>query len=272
MPLYIGLMSGTSLDGIDAALVRCGEGRPEWLGATGAAFPATLREDLLALCLARDTSFGELARLETAFCERQAEAVNRLLTETDTSPSDIAAIGSHGQTIEHAPDATPPHTYQLDNPSLLAELTGCAVVGDFRRRDMAAGGQAAPLAPAFHAALFTSPEHTRLILNLGGIANLTRIPPSDDSAPVLGFDTGPANMLMDAWCQRHLGHAYDADGAWAASGRVDEALLARLLDDPYFRRSPPKSTGRERFHLDWLATHLTGNEAPPETSRRRSPS
>ncbi|MCK0752385.1 anhydro-N-acetylmuramic acid kinase [Chromohalobacter japonicus] len=262
MPLYIGLMSGTSLDGIDAALVRCGEGRPEWLGATGAAFPATLREDLLALCLARDTSFGELARLETAFCERQAEAVNRLLTETDTSPSDIAAIGSHGQTIEHAPDATPPHTYQLDNPSLLAELTGCAVVGDFRRRDMAAGGQAAPLAPAFHAALFTSPEHTRLILNLGGIANLTRIPPSDDSAPVLGFDTGPANMLMDAWCQRHLGHAYDADGAWAASGRVDEALLARLLDDPYFRRSPPKSTGRERFHLDWLATHLTGNEAP----------
>ena len=262
MPLYIGLMSGTSLDGIDAALVRCGEDRPEWLGATGLPFSAALHDDLLALCLAREVSFAELARLETAFCERQAEAVNRLLLETGTPREAITAIGSHGQTIEHAPNATPAHTYQLDNPSLLAELTGCAVVGDLRRRDLAAGGQAAPLAPAFHAALFTASEAYRLVLNLGGIANLTRLPPSGQDAPVVGFDTGPANMLMDAWSQRHLGRPYDADGAWAASGRVDDALLARLLDDDYFSRLPPKSTGREHFHLDWLTSRLSGQESP----------
>lgn len=267
MPLFIGLMSGTSLDGIDAALVRCGEGAPELLGALGVTMPEALRRRLLALCQARSVAFSELAAAETAFCHLQAEAVARLLDTHSLSPSEIAAIGSHGQTIEHAPYGfapgdEPPYTCQLDNPSLLAELCGIAVVADFRRRDLAAGGQAAPLAPAFHAALFADDDEWRLVLNLGGFANLTLLPPTGIEAPIVGFDTGPANALLDDWHARHQAGRYDADGAWAAGGEIDEALLARLLDEDFFRRPPPKSTGRELFHHDWLKRRLTGREAP----------
>lgn len=267
MPLFIGLMSGTSLDGIDAALVRCGEGAPELLGALGVAMPEELRQRLLTLCQARSVAFSELAAAETAFCRLQAEAVARLLDTHALSPSEIAAIGSHGQTIEHAPYGfapgdEPPYTYQLDNPSLLAELCGINVVADFRRRDLAAGGQAAPLAPAFHAALFTDDDEWRLVLNLGGFANLTLLPPASVEAPVVGFDTGPANALLDDWYARHQTGRYDDDGAWAAGGRVDEALLARLLDEEFFKLSPPKSTGRELFHHEWLRARLQGSEAP----------
>ncbi|MCP1366316.1 anhydro-N-acetylmuramic acid kinase, partial [Halomonas sp. BBD48] len=269
MPLFVGLMSGTSLDGIDAALVRCGEGPAALIDAVGLAMPETLREQLLALCHGQTVSFAELAQAEAAFCRLQAKAVAQLLIKSGTRPEDIAALGSHGQTIEHAPygyaeDPATAFTWQLDNPSLLAELTGCRVVADFRRRDLAAGGQAAPLAPAFHAALFSDPQEWRLILNLGGFANLTLLPPDSVDASVIGFDTGPANALLDAWHARHRPGNYDADGAWAASGRVDNALLARLLDEPFFRRPPPKSTGREVFHLDWLESHLTGREAPED--------
>ncbi|GHB04319.1 anhydro-N-acetylmuramic acid kinase [Modicisalibacter luteus] len=268
MPLFIGLMSGTSLDGIDAALVRCGEGPVTLIDAIGLTMPEALRERLLSLCLGQTLSFAELARAEAAFCQLQAKAVAHLLVKSGTRPEAIAAIGSHGQTIEHAPyghdsDNATAFTWQLDNPSLLAELTGCRVVADFRRRDLAAGGQAAPLAPAFHAALFSDPHEWRLVLNLGGFANLTLLPP-DANAPVIGFDTGPANALLDAWHARHRTGHYDADGAWAASGRVDAALLDRLLDEPFFHRPPPKSTGREVFHLDWLAGHLKGHEAPED--------
>lgn len=269
MPLFVGLMSGTSLDGVDAALVRCGEGAPQLLEAVGVSMPEELRQRLLALCQARNVSFSELAAAETAFCRLQAEAVAKLLDKSDTPREAITAIGSHGQTIEHAPygfqpGGEPAYTCQLDNPSLLAELCGIDVVADFRRRDLAAGGQAAPLAPAFHAALFAAPGEWRLVLNLGGFANLTLLPPVSLDAPVIGFDTGPANALLDDWHASHHTGRYDANGRWAASGQVDQTLLARLLDDDFFRRLPPKSTGRERFHRDWLETRLSGDEAPQD--------
>lgn len=262
MPLFVGLMSGTSLDGIDAALVRCGEGRPELLDALGVSMPESLRQRLLMLCQAEAVRFADLAGAEQAFCRLQAEAVEQLLERNRLDASAVAAIGSHGQTIEHAPHGEAPYTCQLDNPSLLAELTGCTVIGDFRRRDLAAGGQAAPLAPAFHAALFSDDNEWRAVLNLGGFANLTLLPPASRAMPVIGFDTGPANTLLDAWYARHHddGH-YDAAGRWAAGGTVDAALLERLLADPFFARRPPKSTGREYFHLTWLEAHLSGREA-----------
>ncbi|WP_027965843.1 anhydro-N-acetylmuramic acid kinase [Halomonas halocynthiae] len=264
MSLFIGLMSGTSLDAVDAALVRVHiDHPPELIASHGEAMPDELRAALYQLCHANQVSFAELARAEDAFCRLQATAVQKLLKKAQITANEIRAIGSHGQTIEHAPggyDGGPAYTWQLDNPSLLAELTGCCVVGDFRRRDLAANGQAAPLAPAFHTALFRHPEQWRLVLNLGGFANLTVLPPASDSRQPLGFDTGPANALMDAWIERHLGEAYDKDGSWAASGQVDEALLSRCLADPFFSQPPPRSTGREYFHLDWLNGHLRGDE------------
>ncbi|RKQ95824.1 anhydro-N-acetylmuramic acid kinase [Kushneria sinocarnis] len=261
MPLMIGLMSGTSLDGIDTALVRCDhDQRPRLLAARVQPMPAALRQALWALCHADSVTFARLAELETRFCRLQAEAVTALLAQTGTSAADIDAIGSHGQTIEHRPDGDFPWTCQLDNPSLLAELTGCPVVGDFRRRDLAAGGQGAPLAPAFHAALFRDPEEWRVLLNLGGFANVSLLPPQHSSQPIIGFDTGPANALLDGWYARHHPGTFDRDGSWAASGRVDSALLARLLADPFFQRAPPRSTGREHFHQHWLEQHLAGDE------------
>ncbi|WP_110643004.1 anhydro-N-acetylmuramic acid kinase [Salinicola sp. CPA57] len=264
MALFVGLMSGTSLDGIDAALVEIADEaakRPRLIDALCLPLGIELRKALLELTQASQVSFAALGATESAFCDHQAEAVRQLLCRHDLPPEAIAAIGSHGQTIEHAPYADAPFTYQLDNPSRLAELTGCQVVADFRRRDMAAGGQAAPLAPIFHQALFTDTTRTRLILNLGGIANLTRLGPIGSSLPVIGFDTGPANLLIDAWHVRHRQGPIDEDGRWAASGRIDEALLERLLEEPYFDLTPPKSTGREQFHLGWVENRLRGNEA-----------
>ncbi|WP_346300334.1 anhydro-N-acetylmuramic acid kinase, partial [Halomonas sp. BM-2019] len=271
MPLYIGLMSGTSLDGIDAALVEIDDatnsGRPRLLATHAEPMPAPLHERLWTLCHAERVSFAELAAAEDAFCRLQAAAVAALLSSSGTRREAVAAVGSHGQTIEHAPlghAGGPAYTLQLDNPSLLAELSRLTVVGDFRRRDLAAGGQAAPLAPAFHQALFRAPGEWRLVLNLGGFANLTLLPPAEDLRAPLGFDSGPANALLDAWHARHRAGGFDMDGAWAASGRVDEALLAELLAEPFFHLPPPRSTGRELFHLDWLVTHLTGEEHPED--------
>ncbi|WP_110717764.1 anhydro-N-acetylmuramic acid kinase [Salinicola acroporae] len=264
MTLFVGLMSGTSLDGIDAALVEIVDDvarRPRLIDALCLPMSAELKAALLELTQASQVSFAMLGATESAFCDHQAEAVRQLLQRHDLEPSAITAIGSHGQTIEHAPYAETPFTYQLDNPSRLAELTGCQVVADFRRRDMAAGGQAAPLAPIFHQALFSDPVRTRLILNLGGIANLTRLPPKPSSLPVIGFDTGPANLLLDAWHTRHRNGPIDEAGSWAASGSIDQSLLDRLFEEPYFAAPPPKSTGREQFHLAWLEARLRGNEA-----------
>ena len=264
--LYIGLMSGTSLDGVDAALVEIAPNAPPRLLATHAeAMPPALREMLLALCHAESVRFAELAAAEHAFCHLQARAVAALLVQQGLGADAISAVGSHGQTVEHAPNGHqggPAYTLQLDNPSLLAELTGCRVVADFRRRDLAAGGQAAPLAPAFHRALFHSDEEERVILNLGGFANITWL--SKEGTAPLGFDTGPANVLLDAWCQRHGHGIFDENGAWAASGKIDNALLKRLLSDAFFHQPPPRSTGRELFHLPWLQSHLIGTEAPAD--------
>lgn len=265
--LYVGLMSGTSLDGIDAALVDIdARGRPTLLGHHAEPMPSELRQRLWALCHASSAGFDELAAAEDAFCALQAKAVAALLANEGIDTAEIVALGSHGQTIEHAPNGhaatpdAPAYTLQLDNPSLLAELTGCTVVADFRRRDLAAGGQAAPLAPAFHHALFADDQRHRLILNLGGFANVTSLPPS--GGEVIGFDSGPANALLDGWYARHHDGHFDAEGAWAAQGRIDYALLRRMLDDAFFHQPPPRSTGREHFHLDWLAQRLRGDERP----------
>ncbi len=261
--LYIGLMSGTSADGIDAALVRFVQDgarlQAELLHGHLHPWDPALRQRLVALGQGGDCgSLDEFGRLDQQVARAFAEAVAALLASAGIAAGAVRAIGSHGQTIRHRPGGGFPFTLQIGDGHLIAERTGIATVADFRRRDVAAGGQGAPLLPALHAALLHDPGEDRAVLNLGGIANLTLLPASGD---VRGFDTGPANALMDAWCERRLGRPYDADGAFAARGRVDDALLRRLLDEPWFAAPPPKSTGREQFHLDWLTTRLGGDEA-----------
>lgn len=263
--LYLGLMSGTSADGIDAALVRFeGEGRTlrcELLHGRTFGWDAALRAPLVALGQGADTvSLDELGTLDGRIALAFADAALSLLQEAGVPRGRVRAIGSHGQTIRHRPHADPPFTWQLGDGNVIAERCGVATVADFRRRDVAAGGQGAPLMPAFHAALLGSAQEDRAVLNLGGIANFTLLPVAGD---VRGFDTGPANALMDAWCERHTGRAYDAGGAFAASGQVDATLLARLLADPWFALPPPKSTGREHFHLDWLQARMDDATSAP---------
>src|SRR5690606_28905450 len=200
----------------------------------------------------------EVGRLDVAIGRAFAAAALHALADAGLAPSDVEAIGSHGQTLRHDPGGALPYTLQLGCAATIAERTGITTVAGFRARDVAAGGQGAPLVPALHAALLRDPAESRAVLNLGGIANLTLLPAA---GAVRGFDTGPANGLMDAWCLRHHGTAYDAGGAFAAAGRVDAALLARLLDDPWFALPPPKSTGRDHFHLGWVESRLAGVEA-----------
>ena len=264
--LFIGLMSGTSLDGVDGVLADLAGDRIAVRAHAGAPFPPALRDEFLALN--RPQSADQLHRAALAangLARIYAGVVGTLLAEAGVGPAQVAAIGAHGQTVRHRPgefDGTG-YTVQVNNPALLAELAGIDVVADFRSRDLAAGGQGAPLVPAFHAALFGRPDETVAVLNLGGIANLSVLPPGADagSGTVLGFDCGPANALMDHWCSRHRGAPFDAGGAWAASGRVHHGLLGRLLDEPYFARPAPKSTGRDLFHPEWLAAALA-QEAP----------
>jgi len=251
--LYLGLISGTSADGIDAALVRFEDDKPQLIDALAHPWPAELRTRILAV--AQDETRLDLdayGRLDVAIGQCFADAAQALLARHAQHARAVRAIGSHGQTLRHRPTGEHPFTLQVGDPSVIAERCGVDVVADFRRTDVAAGGQGAPLLPAVHAMLLAQPGQTRVVLNLGGIANITVL---DANGHVFGFDTGPANGLMDAWCLRHRGVAYDADGAFAASGHVDEALLAALLADPYFILPPPKSTGREHFHLAWLDSH-----------------
>jgi anhydro-N-acetylmuramic acid kinase len=249
--LYLGLISGTSADGIDAALVRFENDLPQLVDALTHPWPPALRERILAV--AQDETRLDLdayGRLDVAIGHCFAEAAQQLLARNGTAA--VRAIGSHGQTLRHRPSGEHPFTLQVGDPSVIAEHCGVDVVADFRRADVAAGGQGAPLLPAVHAMLLARTDRTRVVLNLGGIANITVL---GTDGSVFGFDTGPANGLMDAWCLRHRGVPFDADGAFAASGQVDDTLLQDLLADPYFVLPPPKSTGREHFHLAWLEMH-----------------
>jgi len=244
--IYIGLMSGTSLDGVDSVLVDL-KGRPLLLGAGFLPYPKRLKAILLALHEASGDELHRAALAGIALSRLYAKAVDRLLEKHGVPSQTVSAIGCHGQTVRHQPGAG--YSLQLGSPAWLAERTGITVVADFRSRDIAAGGQGAPLVPAFHAAVFRDSRHHRVIANLGGIANLTDLP---HEGPVTGFDTGPGNVLLDAWTRERFGHDFDRGGARAARGRPVASLLKRLLADPYFRRSPPKSTGRDHFNFDWL--------------------
>lgn len=250
MSLYIGVMSGTSLDGLDIALIE--QTRSTTLLATHyVPMPADLRSDLLALCSPGHDELARAALAEARWVQLAAEGIAALLTQQHLSPSAIRAIGSHGQTVRHEPARQ--FTLQIGNPALLAELTHICVVGDFRRRDVAAGGQGAPLVPAFHEALFGDARKSRGVLNIGGFSNLSLLAPGRE---VHGFDCGPGNVLMDAWIQACHGETYDHNGTWAASGEVQPALLDMLLADDFFQTTGPKSTGRELFNMAWLERHL----------------
>lgn len=259
--LCIGLISGTSVDGIDAALLRIEDQQIRLLGQRSHPYPDGLRRQLLQLPDRPKLSLSEHGQIDNAVAACFAEAALQLLGELEIDATEIDAIGSHGQNIWHEPNRQ--LTMQIGNPSLIAARTGITTVADFRRKDVALGGQGAPLAPAFHQALFARDDETIGVLNIGGIANLSLIA----GERVIGFDTGPGNALMDAWHARHRGGEFDADGAWAGSGQLDDGLLIRLMADPYLEKAPPKSTGREHYNLDWLESQLDGAEAAKDVQR-----
>ena len=251
--LYIGVMSGTSLDGVDAVLADFSNG-VRVLGHHALPFEPALRHAFLQLNQSGPDELHRAALAANSLVKVYAQAVRQLLLDTDVPASDVAAIGAHGQTVRHQPgqhDGTG-YSLQINNPSLLAELTAMRVVADFRSRDIAAGGQGAPLVPAFHQHMFAEPGRTVAVLNIGGISNLSVLAPQH----VSGFDCGAGNVLLDYWCQRHTGLAFDKDGAWAATGHYHPALLERLLSESFLHLAPPKSTGRDLFHADWLNAHL----------------
>ncbi|QOC22702.1 anhydro-N-acetylmuramic acid kinase [Wenzhouxiangella sp. AB-CW3] len=262
---FVGLISGTSMDGIDAVVVDFAGAAPRTLAATTLEFDPGLAHELDALRQDPDHyPAARLARLDTRLGEALGKAALHVIRLAELEPADIAAIGSHGQTVLHRPDDRWPFTLQIGNPHCIAALTGIATVTDFRRGDLAIGGQGAPLAPLLHEALFHHADESRAVLNLGGIANLTLLPASGG---VSGFDSGPANCLIDDWYRRHHAGRFDAQGRWAASGEIDEQWLAELMQDPYFRRRPPKSTGIEYFSAGWLDRHLPdwAHDRPADT-------
>ncbi len=262
--LFIGLMSGTSLDGVDGVLADFSDDRIAVRAYAAASFPVSLRAELMALNTpGGDNELHRAALAGNALARVYADVVQQLLDDTGTSPEAVAAIGAHGQTVRHRPGEFDEvgYTLQINNPSLLAELTGIGVVADFRSRDLAAGGQGAPLVPGFHRALFARDDQSVAVLNIGGICNLSLLPAG--SGTVLGFDCGPGNALLDHWCQSHIGQPFDSSGKWAESGTVLPDLLERLLANAYFSRPPPKSTGRDLFNPTWLASHLGTAAAHP---------
>lgn len=258
--LYIGIMSGTSLDGVDIALTAFSSDtrRARLLDALCVPFPASLREQLLSLCQPGDDEIRRAGLAGQDWARLAADGVQQLLSRQAIAPQQVAAIGSHGQTIRHHPESG--FSVQIGAPALLAELCGIDVITDFRNRDLAAGGEGAPLVPAFHAWLLHDPQQNRALVNIGGFANLTLLA---GDGQISGFDSGPGNVLLDHWVQQHLGRAYDANGDWARSGQPIAELLEHMLSDSYFSRQPPKSTGREYFHPAWLQRHLAGSEFAP---------
>ncbi len=268
---YIGLMSGTSLDGADGVLVDFSGQKPRVVAAASEPFSDAFKAELLALNTPTHNELHRAALAAGQLAEVYARVVHQLLRDAAVQgigAGQVQAIGAHGQTVRHQPrktsadDGSGAYTLQLNNPSLLAELTGLDVVADFRSRDVAAGGQGAPLVPAFHQEIFGRADSALAMLNLGGIANLSVLPPANTSA-VLGFDCGPGNALMDAWCQQHTGQPFDAGGAWAASGQLVPQLLASLLAEPYLSQPIPKSTGRDLFSVPWLAEKLASYASCP---------
>ena len=255
--LYIGLMSGTSLDSIDAALVELKGTQFQLLECLEYQLPETLRQQLINLCQPGDNEIDRMGSADRALGKEFANAVKTLLKKSAKTSAQIVAIGSHGQTIRHRPDGDNAFTLQIADPNTIAFETGITTVADFRRRDIAASGQGAPLAPALHKAAFSSSQHNRVIVNIGGMANITYL---DSNGDALGFDTGPGNILMDSWIQQTRQQKYDVDGQWAAGGNSDAALLSQLLSHPYLIKPTPKSTGREDFNLQWLNPIL--NEHP----------
>jgi len=265
--LFIGLMSGTSLDGVDAVIVEQYGERLTQQGQYFLPYPADLRQSLLDLHTPAQDELHQAAVISNLLADLYAQAVKDLLSASKLAASEITAIGCHGQTIRHCPDlpAGQAYTLQLGNHARLAEVTGITVVGDFRSRDIAAGGQGAPLVPAFHQAVFAAPDKHRVIINIGGIANLSDLPVNGN---VIGFDSGPGNLLMDAWTLTHTGQSYDASGAWAVRGEVNPGLLQSLLSDPYFAQTIPKSTGRDLFNQAWLDQHLKTHTDTPQNVAR----
>jgi anhydro-N-acetylmuramic acid kinase len=262
--LYIGLMSGTSMNALDAVLVDFEPQPPRLFATHTEPLSGKLRQALLELCQLGNGEIHKMAQLDVELGRAFATVVQTLLQKSAVTADQVRAIGSHGQTIRHVPDGPVPYTLQIGDPNAIAEITGITTVADFRRRDIAAGGQGAPLVPAFHEVVFRSLAKDRVVLNIGGIANISLLP-RDRSLPIRGFDTGPGNVLMDIWASIHLHRPFDEEGAWAASGTVNDKLLSLMLADPYFALDPPKSTGREYFNRVWLKRTLSAVKAglPP---------
>ncbi len=252
--LTIGLMSGTSVDGVDGALVDFAAGGATTLAFASRPMPDALRGELLALQRSGPDELERAARARVALSDLYAEVALDLLRQRPAEAPQVAAVGAHGQTVRHRPESG--FTLQLIDGARLAERCGLPVVCDFRSADVAAGGQGAPLVPAFHAEVFSHPHRRRAIVNVGGIANASLLAPGE---PIAGFDTGPGNVLLDAWCETHTGRRYDVDGAWGAGGRPLPALLERMLAEPYFAMPPPKSTGRDLFDHRWLQAMLAAD-------------
>jgi anhydro-N-acetylmuramic acid kinase len=256
--LYIGLMSGTSMDGVDVALVDFSGLHPHLLDCQTFPYPKALLDELHQLCSPSENEIVLMGRADRAVAEVFAQATLTVLKNNYIRPDQVTAIGSHGQTIRHVPFSEHSFTLQIGDPNTLAVITGIDVIADFRRKDIALGGQGAPLVPAFHKAVFAHPNHSRIVVNIGGITNLTYLP-KHGMGNVLGYDTGPGNTLMDLWCNKHTGQPFDFKGEWAAQSTFSAALLTSLSQHSYFSTKPPKSTGRELFNLSWLEQHLASS-------------
>ena len=267
-PFFIGLMSGTSADSIDACIADFSGSAPQLVATHNEPIDADTKASIHALTVSGRDELMRMGHLDQVLAVAFAKAALKVIEKAGISREDVRAIGSHGQTIRHQPEGEYPFTLQIGDPNKIAELTGITAVADFRRRDMAAGGQGAPLAPGFHRAMFGQTGTNTAVLNVGGIANISLLG-SDGS--VIGFDTGPGNTLMDGWVQTHQQRPFDPDGSWAMSGAVDEALLSSMLSDPFFTAAPPKSTGPDYFCRDWLETHIQGvADIPPAENVQRT--
>ncbi|MFA9488499.1 MULTISPECIES: anhydro-N-acetylmuramic acid kinase [unclassified Mannheimia] len=263
---YIGVMSGTSLDGVDIALMDFAKNPPKMTTCDFFPMPEELRADISALLKTGETNLQKLGEIDHRLGLLYAQTINVFLVKNQLKVEDIQAIGCHGQTVWHSPDAVYPFTTQIGDMNLVAAKTGITTIGDFRRKDMAVSGQGAPLVPAFHQAVFSEPNRLTVVLNIGGISNISVLKPN---SPAIGYDVGAGNTLMDSWIEQHQGKRYDKNGEWAISGKVNEALLESLLDEPFFSKTPPKSTGRELFNLTWLAKKLENFTAcKPENVQR----